>query len=273
MGPPRSSSAGAAQLGGARPGICALKRVHLKSLFLPTCRRFISARGKRNFTRESEVSVMNKPVRFMIIAPLLSAFMATSLSAFAQEPRRPPPGGPHMDPHMAAMHHRFDPHHFDRHLWGLGRAYPYGCRWGRCGYWWFADGYWYFYDHALNGPPEAVSDYAYDDQGNVVPMEGAEPVAAVPPPPPPPPGPPPEAAPNPVAGAIVGGALGGIVGGVLGHGRGAVAGAAIGATTGAVVAAEAQPRPGGYYWWRGGCYYRYPDGTWSQPLYPSYCGY
>jgi uncharacterized protein YcfJ len=77
----------------------------------------------------------------------------------------------------------------------------------------------------------------------------------------------------PVGGAIVGGALGAIVGGALGHGRGAVAGAIIGGTTGAIVASEAQARPNGYYWWRGNCYYRYPGGAWSQPLYPSYCGY
>jgi hypothetical protein len=77
----------------------------------------------------------------------------------------------------------------------------------------------------------------------------------------------------PVGGAIVGGALGAIVGGALGHGRGAVAGAIVGGTTGAVVAAEAQRRPNGYYWWRGNCYYRYPNGGWSEPLNPGYCGY
>ena len=82
----------------------------------------------------------------------------------------------------------------------------------------------------------------------------------------------PAAAQDPVAGDIVGGTLGGIVGGVLGRGPGAVAGAAIGATTGAVIAAEAQPRPGGYYWWRGGCYYRYPNGSWLQ-VQPGYCPY
>jgi hypothetical protein len=84
--------------------------------------------------------------------------------------------------------------------------------------------------------------------------------------------PPPDPA-APVGGAIVGGALGAIVGGALGGRRGAVAGAIVGGTSGAVVAAEAQPRPGGYYWWRGACYYRYPNGAWSDPLYPSYCGY
>jgi hypothetical protein len=78
---------------------------------------------------------------------------------------------------------------------------------------------------------------------------------------------------DPVAGAIAGGVLGGIVGGALGRGGGAIAGAAIGATTGAVIAAEAAPRPGGYYWWRGGCYYQYPNGAWSPLLTPNYCGY
>jgi hypothetical protein len=81
------------------------------------------------------------------------------------------------------------------------------------------------------------------------------------------------AAQDPVGGAIVGGALGGIIGGALGQGRGAVAGAIAGATAGAVIASEAQPRPGGYFWWRGGCYYRYPNGAWSDPLAPGYCGY
>jgi len=81
------------------------------------------------------------------------------------------------------------------------------------------------------------------------------------------------AAQDPVGGAIFGGAVGGILGGALGGGRGAIAGAAVGATTGAVIAAEAQPRPGGYFWWRGGCYYRYPNGAWSAPLSPNYCGY
>jgi uncharacterized protein YcfJ len=87
-----------------------------------------------------------------------------------------------------------------------------------------------------------------------------------------PPPPPPDPA-APLGGAIVGGVLGGIVGGALGGGRGAAAGAILGGTTGAVIAAEAQARPNGYYWWRGACYYRYPNGAWSQPLYPSYCGY
>jgi uncharacterized protein YcfJ len=75
-----------------------------------------------------------------------------------------------------------------------------------------------------------------------------------------------------LGGAIVGGALGGILGGAIGRGGGAIAGAAIGATTGAVIAAEAQRRNSGYYWWRGGCYYRYPNGAWMQ-VQPGYCSY
>jgi Glycine zipper 2TM domain len=77
---------------------------------------------------------------------------------------------------------------------------------------------------------------------------------------------------DPVGGAIVGGALGGIIGGALGRGGGAVAGAVIGATTGAVIASEAQRRASGYYWWRGGCYYQYPNGAWLQ-VQPGYCAY
>jgi hypothetical protein len=81
------------------------------------------------------------------------------------------------------------------------------------------------------------------------------------------------AAQDPVGGAIVGGTLGAIIGGAIGHGAGgAIAGAAIGATTGAVIAAEAQRRSGGYYWWHGGCYYRYPNGGWVQ-IQPGYCAY
>jgi outer membrane lipoprotein SlyB len=81
------------------------------------------------------------------------------------------------------------------------------------------------------------------------------------------------AAQDPVGGAIVGGALGGIIGGAVSRGPGgAVAGALIGATTGAVIASEAQRRNGGYYWWRGGCYYRYPNGSWLQ-VQPGYCAY
>src|SRR4249920_440805 len=132
---------------------------------------------------------MNRPARFMIVVPLLSMFMAMSLSALAEEPRR---GEPRAAMHYA--HRRFDPHHFDHRLWALGRAYPHACRWGRCGYWWWANGYWYFYDQPLNGPPPVVSEIAYDEQGNLVPvppgppgpgaMPPAPPSAAMGPPPP-----------------------------------------------------------------------------------------
>jgi hypothetical protein len=82
------------------------------------------------------------------------------------------------------------------------------------------------------------------------------------------------AAQDPLAGAIVGGALGGILGGAVGHGNGGAiaAGAIIGATTGAVIASEGQRRASGYYWWHGGCYYRYPNGSWLQ-VQPGYCSY
>jgi outer membrane lipoprotein SlyB len=78
---------------------------------------------------------------------------------------------------------------------------------------------------------------------------------------------------DPVGGAIVGGAIGGILGGAVGRGNpgGIIAGAVIGAATGAAIASEAQRR-NGYYWWHGGCYYRYPNGSWAQ-VYPNYCGY
>ena len=154
------------------------KNFIFKSLFLPTCRcsfeiilRVHSSLATflpRGHDFE-EASVMNRSARFVIVVvPLLSMFMAMSLSALAEEPRRPP-----AERRAAVVRHdhrRFDPHHFDHRLWALGRAYPHGCRWGRCGYWWWADGYWYFYDHPLNGPPEVVSDVAYDEQGNVVPV-------------------------------------------------------------------------------------------------------
>jgi len=152
---------------------------------------------------------MKKSMRLMVLVPVVSMFAALSLSATAQQPppKKPAPKaavgphpgpvvpgrqiGPHPGPRgpgIVGIHHRFDPHHFDRAAWGLGRAYPYGCRWERCGYWWWADGYWYFYDRPFAGPPEVVSEVAYDEQGNLVPVEPAPapppPVGYVPPPPP-----------------------------------------------------------------------------------------
>ena len=239
---------------------------------------------------------MSTSKRFMVFVPLVSIFVALSLSAMAQEPPKKPaakapavqprgqvkPGpmaGPHPGPRgpgMAGMHHRVDPHHFDRAAWGLGRAYPYGCRWGRCGYWWWADGYWYFYDQQFAGSPEVVSEVAYDEQGNLVPVEAAPPPAVgyAPPPPPvgymPPPPPPPPPGQDAVGGAVGGAVLGGILGGVLtGRPGGAVAGAIVGGATGAAIGAEAQRR-NGYYLWQGACYYRYPTGEYAA-VDPRYC--
>jgi uncharacterized protein YcfJ len=77
------------------------------------------------------------------------------------------------------------------------------------------------------------------------------------------------AAQDPVGGAIFGGVVGGIIGGAVGRGPGAAAGALIGATTGAAIAAEGERRQSGYYWWHGGCFYRYPN-AWMQ-VDPNYC--
>ena len=60
-----------------------------------------------------------------------------------------------------------------------------------------------------------------------------------------------------IGGAIIGGAIGGAA---TGRASGAAVGAVIGGATGAVIGAEAERRRGGYYWWRDGCYARYPDG-------------
>jgi hypothetical protein len=73
-----------------------------------------------------------------------------------------------------------------------------------------------------------------------------------------------------IGGAIVGGVLGGVVGGALGGGRGAAAGAIIGAGTGAAIAAQGEPRPGGYRYYNNGCYVEQPGG-WVA-VSPRYCG-
>jgi hypothetical protein len=112
-----------------------------------------------------------------------------------------------------------DPRHWtsrDRAAWHGGHAY-HGCRFDRCGNWWWADGYWYFYDYPVFGPPELVSEVAYDDQGNPAMAEksATPPSTAVY-------GPgvlvaPPSAAdPSTAAGAIIGGVVGGILGNALG---------------------------------------------------------
>jgi hypothetical protein len=67
-------------------------------------------------------------------------------------------------------------------------------------------------------------------------------------------------------GAVLGGALlGGVIGGAAtGRAGGAIAGAVIGGATAAIIDAEAQRYRGGYYWWRGRCYYRYPNGDFAR---------
>ncbi len=62
-----------------------------------------------------------------------------------------------------------------------------------------------------------------------------------------------------IGGAIVGGAIGGAA---TGKGSGVAIGAAIGATTGAIIGAEADRRSGGYYWWKGDCYYKDRNENW-----------
>ncbi len=154
---------------------------------------------------------MSRSRRFGVFVPVISIFAALSLSAMAEEPPKKPaakaptvqqkgPTGPgpqvghapgHGSPPTHAVEHHplgRDPGHWtdhDRYAWGHGGWRPYGCHFGRCGYWWWTDGYWYFYDHPMEGPPVEVSEYAYPDPSAPPPSEGyAEP----PPPPPPPPG-------------------------------------------------------------------------------------
>jgi hypothetical protein len=57
---------------------------------------------------------------------------------------------------------------------------------------------------------------------------------------------------DPVGGAILGGAAGAILGGALDGGRGAAIGAIVGGATGAAIAAQGQPRPGGYRYYQQG---------------------
>src|SRR5262245_14833273 len=78
------------------------------------------------------------------------------------------------------------------------------------------------------------------------------------------------AAQDPVGGAILGGAAGAILGGALGGGRGAAVGAIVGGATGAAIAAQGQPRPGGYRYYQQGCYQERGDGGWVV-VAPEYC--
>jgi hypothetical protein len=146
---------------------------------------------------------MRKSARFTLVIPLLAAFAALSLSAaVAEEPKKPAPraqavqpkgparpgsqvnrpGGPGPQvkgspqgrggPRQMAnrgRHFDHDRSHWsehDRHAWSGGHWRPYECRFGRCGYWWWADGYWYWYDHPLDGPPDVISDVEYEDDPN-----------------------------------------------------------------------------------------------------------
>ncbi len=63
-----------------------------------------------------------------------------------------------------------------------------------------------------------------------------------------------------LGGMLLGAGAGALIGGAAGGGRGAAIGAGIGAATGAVIGSQAEPRRGGYYWYEGRCWYRYPNG-------------
>src|SRR4029450_11294537 len=78
------------------------------------------------------------------------------------------------------------------------------------------------------------------------------------------------AAQDPVGGAILGGAAGAILGGALDGGRGAAIGAIAGGATGAAIAAQGQPRPGGYRYYQQACYQQRGDGAWVV-VAPEYC--
>src|SRR6185503_1444743 len=78
------------------------------------------------------------------------------------------------------------------------------------------------------------------------------------------------AAQDPVGGAILGGVTGGVIGGALSGGRGAAIGAVVGGVTGAAIAAQGQPRPGGYRYYQQACYQQRGDGAWVA-VAPQYC--
>jgi hypothetical protein len=78
------------------------------------------------------------------------------------------------------------------------------------------------------------------------------------------------AAQDPVGGAILGGAAGAILGGALDGGRGAAIGAIVGGATGAAIAAQGQPRAGGYRYYQQACYQQRGDGAWVV-VAPEYC--
>lgn len=77
---------------------------------------------------------------------------------------------------------------------------------------------------------------------------------------------------NTIGGAIIGGATGAVIGGAAtGRAGGAAVGAVIGAAAGAAIASQMEPRRSGYYWYRGRCWVRYPNGEYHR-VSRAYCG-
>jgi uncharacterized membrane protein len=78
---------------------------------------------------------------------------------------------------------------------------------------------------------------------------------------------------NVLGGALIGGGVGAIVGGAAtGKAGGAVAGGIIGAAAGAAIGAQMEPRPRGYYHYRGDCWRRWSEGSYHRVPY-RYCRY
>lgn len=68
-----------------------------------------------------------------------------------------------------------------------------------------------------------------------------------------------------LGGALIGGGIGAIVGGAAtGRAGGAVAGGIIGAAAGAAIGSQMEPRRPGYYYYRDGCWRRWPDGSYHR---------
>jgi hypothetical protein len=169
------------------------------------------------------VSICTEPLA-AATQPKKSAAPALTQPKFVPTNSRPPIGlrggqaGPSSARATASARHRGidrDPRRWtdrDRAAWHGGRAY-HQCRFGRCGYWWWAGGYWYFYSYSVYGAPDQVSEVAYDDQGNSVQTEAEQPAGTTYGP-----GiaPPSEVDPSAAAGAIIGGAIGGMLGNALG---------------------------------------------------------
>lgn len=80
---------------------------------------------------------------------------------------------------------------------------------------------------------------------------------------------------NTLGGALLGGAAGAIIGGAAtGKAGGAIAGGIIGAAAGAMLGSQLEPRPryGRYYWYKGRCWRRAPDGNYYRTKM-RYCQY